>query len=97
MAIILIVDDEVFIRGVTEMMVQDLGHETLVASDPDEALVHLQSAQNPSMRSLLISASNQTCLAGLNSPGKPSALRPKLRVLYTTGSSHDRQDAGFVC
>ena len=45
MATILIVDDEVFIRGVTEMMVQDLGHETLVASNVDEALAHLQSPQ----------------------------------------------------
>ena len=45
MAVILIVDDEVFIRGVTETMVQDMGHETLGASDMDEALMHLKSSQ----------------------------------------------------
>ena len=43
MANILIVDDEVFIRSVTELLVQELGHETMTASDTAEALQHLES------------------------------------------------------
>ena len=46
MAVILIVEDEVFIREIAELMIQDWGHHTLVASDVDEALVHLRSAEH---------------------------------------------------
>jgi hypothetical protein len=38
MAVILIVEDEVFIREMAEMMIQDWGHHTLCAGDVDEAL-----------------------------------------------------------
>ena len=38
MAVILIVEDDVFIREVAEMIIQDLGHQILTASDVDEAL-----------------------------------------------------------
>ena len=86
MARILIVDDEVFIRGVTEMMVQDLGHETLVASDPDEALVHLQSAQ-PIDGLFTDIRLKSNVLGGFELARQAIALRPELRVLYTTGSS----------
>jgi len=41
MAVILIVEDEVFIREMAEMMIQDSGHHTLSASDVDEALSFL--------------------------------------------------------
>jgi CheY-like chemotaxis protein len=86
MATILIVDDEVFIRGVTEMMVQDLGHQTLVASDPDEALVHLQSAR-PIDGLFTDIRLKSNVLGGFELARQAVALRPKLRVLYTTGSS----------
>ena len=54
MAVILIVEDDVFIREIAEMMIQDWGHETLSAGDVDEALVILRSA-SISTRSLPIS------------------------------------------
>ena len=38
-AVILIVEDDVFIREIAEMMIQDLGHHILSASDVDEALL----------------------------------------------------------
>jgi CheY-like chemotaxis protein len=38
MAAILIVEDDAFIRDDAEMMIQDWGHNTLLASDVDEAL-----------------------------------------------------------
>ena len=46
MAVILIVEDEVFIREIAEMMIQDWGHQTLAASDVDEALSFLRSPQH---------------------------------------------------
>ena len=96
MAIILIVDDEVFIRGVTEMVVQDLGHETLVASDIDEALVHLQSPQ-PIDALFTDIRLKSIVLGGFELAHQAISLRPELRVLYTTGSSlTDKMKALFV-
>ena len=43
MAVILIVEDEVFIRQIAEMVIQDWGYHTLVAGDVDEALAILRS------------------------------------------------------
>jgi CheY-like chemotaxis protein len=45
MAVILVVEDEVFTRQIAEMMIQDFGHDTLSASDAAEALSRLRSAQ----------------------------------------------------
>ena len=96
MATILIVDDEVFIRGVTEMMVQDLGHQTLAASDPWEALVHLQSAR-PIDGLLTDIRLKLNVLGGFELAQQAITLRPELRVLYTTGSSlTDKMRALFV-
>ena len=86
MALILIVDDEVFIRGVTELMVQDLGHETLAAGGIDEALVHLQSPQHIDALFTDIRLKSMV-LGGFELAHQAVKLRPKLRVLYTTGSS----------
>ena len=96
MAVILIVDDEVFIRGVTEMMVQDLGHQTLVASDLDEALVHLQSPKpiNALFTDIRLKSN---VLGGFELARQAITLRPELRVLYTTGNSMtDKMQALFV-
>ena len=46
MAVILIVEDDAFIREIAEMMIQDWGHEHLSASDVDEALSLLRSPQH---------------------------------------------------
>jgi DNA-binding NtrC family response regulator len=86
MAVILIVDDEVFIRGATEMMVQDLGHETLTAGDMDEALVHLKSLQ-PIDALFTDIRLKSIVLGGFELAQQAIKLRPALRVLYTTGSS----------
>jgi DNA-binding NtrC family response regulator len=96
MAVILIVDDEVFIRGMTEMMVQDLGHETLGASDIGEALVHLQSPQ-PIDALFTDIRLKSIVLGGFELAHQAIKLRPELRVLYTTGSSlTDKMRALFV-
>jgi DNA-binding NtrC family response regulator len=96
MAVILIVDDEVFIRGVTELMVQDLGHETLVASDLDEAIAHLQSPQIITALFTDIRLKSNV-LGGFELAKQAIGLRPELRVLYTTGSSvTDKMKTLFV-
>ncbi len=45
MAVILIVEDETIIRELVEATIQSRGYQTLLASDVDEALVHLRSPQ----------------------------------------------------
>ena len=85
MAVVLIVDDEVFIRQVTELMVQDMGHETLAASDMDEAQAHLQSPQ-PIDALFTDIRLKSTALGGFELARNAIKLRPALRVLYTTGS-----------
>ena len=86
MAVVLIVDDEVFIRGVAELMVQELGHQTLVASGVDEALVHLQSSQpiDALFTDIRLKSNAQ---GGFELARRAMELRPAMRVLYTTGNS----------
>jgi DNA-binding NtrC family response regulator len=86
MAVILIVEDDVFIREIAEMMIQDWGHKTLSASDVDEGLAILRSPQ-------LIDALftdiylKSAVLGGCDLALQAIALRPNLRVLYTTGNT----------
>jgi CheY-like chemotaxis protein len=85
MAVILVVDDDVFIRQVAEMMIQDLGHDVLSAGDVDEALSHLRSSQY--IDALFTDICLKTAVyGGCELAHQAIALRPKLRVLYTTGN-----------
>jgi len=86
MAVILIVEDDVFIREIAEMMIQDWGHQTFTASDVDEALVLLRSSQpiDALFTDIYLKAS---VLGGCELAHLAIALRPNLRVLYTTGNS----------
>ena len=96
MAVILIVEDDVFIREVAEMMIQDWGHHTLAASDVDEALSFLRSAQHIDALFTDIYLNNSV-LGGCELAHQAIALRPKLRVLYTTGNFvTDKMKALFV-
>jgi DNA-binding NtrC family response regulator len=88
MAIILIVEDDSFIRETAEMMIQDLGYHTLSASDIDEALLHLRSPQH--IDALFTDIYLRPLLhGGYDLAQQAIALRPELRVLYTTGSVID--------
>jgi CheY-like chemotaxis protein len=85
MAIILIVEDDSFIRETAEMMIQDLGYHTLSASDIDEALLLLRSPQH--IDALFTDIYLRPLLhGGYDLAQQAIALRPELRVLYTTGS-----------
>lgn len=86
MAAVLIVDDEVFICSAAEIFVQELGHETLTARSITEALTHLQSANSIDMLFTDIRfQSNKN--GGFELAQLAIGLRPKLLVLYTSGSS----------
>jgi CheY-like chemotaxis protein len=86
MAVILIVEDDVFIREIAEMMIQDWGHSTLSASDVDEALALLRSVQPIDALFTDIYLKNSVH-GGCELAHQAVALRPNLRVLYTTGNS----------
>lgn len=86
MAVILVVEDEVFIRETAEMMLQDWGHQTLSASDQDEALLVLRSPRH--IDALFTDIYLKTAVnGGFELAQQAIKLRPALRILYTTGNS----------
>ena len=96
MAVILVVEDEVFTRQLAEMMIGDWGHETLSASDGDEALSFLRSPQHIDALFTDIHL-KKALIGGCELAHEAIKLRPKLRVLYATGNSiTDKMKASFV-
>ena len=96
MAMILIVEDDAFIRELAELTVQDWGYNTLSAGDVDVALLHLRSSQ--SIDALFTDVYLKTSvLGGCELAHLAMVLRPELRVLYTTGNViTDKIKAHFV-
>ena len=86
MAVILIVEDDVFISAIAEMMIEDWGHQTLSASDADEALALLRSPRHIDALFTDIYL-KKSVLGGCELARLAIQLRPKLRVLYTTGNT----------
>src|ERR1035437_9437691 len=86
MAVILIVEDDVFIREIAELLIQDWGHRTLSASDVDEALSLLRSPQHIDalFTDIYLKAA---VLGGCELAVQAIQIRPNLRVLYATGNS----------
>ncbi len=85
MAVILIVEDDVFIREIAEITIQGWGHRTLSASDVDEALSLLRSPQHIDL--LFTDFNLQSAdLGGCELAHQAVELRPQLRVLYATGN-----------
>jgi CheY-like chemotaxis protein len=96
MAMILIVEDDVFILEMAAMMVQDWGYQTLSASDVDDALSFLRSPQQIDALFTDIYL-NTAVFGGCELAHQAVKLRPKLRVLYTTGNTvTDKLRALFV-
>jgi CheY-like chemotaxis protein len=94
--VILIVEDDSFIREIAEMMIQDWGHHTLSASDVEEALSLLRSPRR--IDALFTDIYLKTLvLGGCDLAHQAIKLRPNLRVLYTTGNSvTDKMKALFA-
>lgn len=96
MATILIVEDDAFIRDDAEMMIQDWGHNTLLASDVDEELSLLRSSHQIDALFTDIYL-KRAVLGGYELAYQAIKLRLNLRVLYTTGNTiSDETKALFV-
>src|SRR3984893_4479505 len=96
MAVILIVEDEMFTREIAEMMIQDWGYQTLSAGDVEEALSLIRSPQriDAIFTDIFLKAA---VVGGCELAHQAIKLRPKLRVLYTTGNFvTDKMKALFV-
>jgi DNA-binding NtrC family response regulator len=85
MALVLIVEDEIFIRQSAEWTMEDLGHITLVACDLGEAIVHL-SASLPIDALFVDMRLGALPFGGYDVANQAVALQPDLRVLYTSGT-----------
>ena len=97
MAVILIVEDEVFIRQHAEWMLEDLGHLALPAEDMEQALVHLTAPRR--IDALFVDIRlNRLAHGGYEVANRALELQPHLRVLYTSGSQLTTEMSGqFVC
>jgi CheY-like chemotaxis protein len=96
MAVILIVEDDGFIRDDAEMMIKDWGHDTFSASDVDDALSLLRSPQQIDALFTDIHL-KKAVLGGYELAHQAIKLRLSLRVLYTTGNNiNDKMKAMFV-
>lgn len=96
MAVILVVEDDVFISAIASMLLRGWGHHTLEANDEDEALLFLRS---PSQIDAIFTDIylKEAVLGGCGLARKAIELRPELRVLYTTGNFvTDEMKALFV-
>ena len=96
MTVILIVEDDSFIRELSEMTIQDWGYQTLGASDIDEALALLCSDQQIDALFTDINLKAMV-VGGCKLARQAIKIRPKLRVLYTTGNNiTDKMRALFI-
>lgn len=96
MAVILIVEDDLFTRDMAEMMIQEWGHDTLSAGDVNEALVLVKSPRHIDALFTDIYL-KKAILGGCELARHAVELRPELRVLYTTGNSPtDQMKSLFV-
>ena len=85
MAVILLVEDEIFIRESAEWMLEELGHSILSACDVDEALLHLGFPQHIDALFVDIRLS-KIVHGGYDIANQAVESRPNLRVLYTSGT-----------
>jgi CheY-like chemotaxis protein len=96
MAVILIVEDDTFLRDDAEMMIQGWGNDTLSAGDVDEALSLLRSPRQ--IDALFTDIYLKKAVhGGYELAQQAIKLRLNLRVLYTTGNTiNDKMKALFV-
>jgi DNA-binding NtrC family response regulator len=86
MATILVVEDEIFIRDNAQWTIEDMGHGPLLAGDLAEALLHLRGSQHIDALFVDIRLS-ALASGGYDVANQAVAIRPELRVLYTSGTS----------
>src|SRR6185295_6711026 len=85
MAIILVVEDDIFVRELAESMIQDWGHTILSASDVPQAMLHLRSGApiDALFTDVYLKAEIH---GGCDIAREAILMRPSLRVLYTTAN-----------
>jgi DNA-binding NtrC family response regulator len=83
-ATILLVEDEEQVRVLAESFLQAVGHTTLSAGTVDQALALLAGAEPIDLlfTDLIIKGESE---AGLSLAAKAVEMRPRLKVLYTSG------------
>ena len=84
MAIVLVVEDDIFIRQTLGWVLEDMGHNALAARDLAEALAHLVTAQ-PIDALFVDIRLNALAFGGYDVADKAIGFRPHLPVLYTSG------------
>jgi len=85
MAVVLVVEDDDFIRQSLEWVLEDMGHNALAASDLAGALVHLVAVQPIDALFVDIRLA-ALAFGGYDVANQAICLRPLLPVLYTSGS-----------
>lgn len=85
MAWVLIMEDETQVRVLAEEILKEAGHQTLSAANVPEALALLRAYEliNVLFADIKLEENGPT---GLELAQKALAIRPKLKVLYTTGA-----------
>ena len=86
MAVILIVEDQFLTREFAGMWIEDWGHSPLFAASVEEALRQLRSGAAIDVLFTDICLNGEV-LGGCTIAQEAQAIRPGLRVLYTTGNS----------
>ncbi|NOT39962.1 MAG: response regulator [Alphaproteobacteria bacterium] len=86
MAAILLVEDEIVVLEFAKLIIEDMGHQAIAASDVDEALVALRTAQ-PIDALFTDIRLKSAVLGGYELAQQARTLRPPLRVLYASGNS----------
>jgi CheY-like chemotaxis protein len=90
MAVILIVEDELFTRELAGISLEDWGHNVLFADSVESALLVLKS--NLHIDALFTDIYLKSAVfGGCELARMAMAIRPELRVLYTTGNSATSQ------
>jgi DNA-binding response OmpR family regulator len=95
--VVLLVEDNEDVRNYSAMILSELGYQVLQAADADAGLVVLQTDQRIDLlfTDVVLPGKNGKVLADA-----AAQIRPKLKVLFTTGYSrnaivhHGRLDAG---
>ena len=81
MAVVLLVEDDIFVRELAEEIIQEFGHQTHSASDMDEALCSYVLV-NTSTALVADIRLGTDSLGGPELARQAITLRPQLRVLY---------------
>ncbi|MEI7932479.1 MAG: response regulator [Alphaproteobacteria bacterium] len=87
MAVILIVEDEVFIRDAAGWMMEDVGHNPLLAADLAGALAHMSGDRHIDLLFVDLRL-KELVFGGYDVANQAIRLQPGLRVLYTSGKPY---------